>query len=102
MIRHAAIDIVLNMSFLSRIGERFTNSHLVAPGDGVDECFMSTCEEACYKLFVFKGALNEGDIVESFKLLGDGLCLLTDMGSDLISSQVSVSPCLCVGRSTHD
>lgn len=60
---------------------------------------MSTHEEACYELFVFERALNEGDIVESFKLLGNGLCLLADMGSDVKSSYVSVSPCLFMGMS---
>ena len=63
---------------------------------------MSTGEEACYKLFVFQGALNEGEILESFKLLGNGLCLLTDMGSDLIASSLSVLRCLCAGLSTND
>ena len=31
VIRHAAIDIVLNMSFLGRVGQRFADSHLIAP-----------------------------------------------------------------------
>ena len=52
---------------------------------------MGTCEKICYELFVFKGALDEGDILESFKLLADGWCLLTDMGSDFISSRLLAS-----------
>ena len=62
MIGHTAVDIVLDMSFLGGIGQRFANGYLVAPRDGVDECFVSTCEEACYELSVFERALDEGDI----------------------------------------
>ena len=97
MIGHAAVDIVLDMSFLGRIGERFADGYLVAPRDSVDEGFVGTCEEFCYELFVFEGALDEGDIFEGFELLADRRCLLADMGSDFISTLLSASRRLCFG-----
>ena len=84
----------MDMSFLGRIGQWFADGNLVAPWDGIDECLVSACEKVCYQLFVFKGALDEGDISESFKLLGNGGCVLSAMGSDLIPGQVLVFLCL--------
>ena len=57
---------------------------------------MSTYEEVCYELFVFEGALDEGDIFKGFNLLANGWCLLIDMSSDLVSTRLSMSPCLCL------
>ena len=45
---------------------------------------MSTGEKFRYKLFVFEGALDEGDVLKSFEFFGNGRCPLIDMGSDLI------------------
>lgn len=63
---------------------------------------MGTYEEACYELFVFEGALDEGDIFEGFKLLAHRRCLLSDMGSDLIPTRLLMSPCLSVGLCNDD
>ena len=62
---------------------------------------MSTCEELCYELLVFKGALGEDDVIKGFKLLSNGRCLLADMGSDLIAIRLSISPFFCLGRATE-
>lgn len=58
---------------------------------------MSACEEFSYELFVFEGALDEGDIFEGFELLANRRCFLADMGSDFISSRLLASPCLYLG-----
>ena len=92
MIRHAAVNIVLDVSFLSRISQRFADSHLVAPRDCIDECFVSPREELCYELFVFERALDEGDILKGFKFFGNRRCRMSDMGSNLIPTRLSASP----------
>lgn len=58
---------------------------------------MSACEEFCYELFVFEGALDEDDIFEGFELLANRRCFLADMGSDFISTRLLASPCLNLG-----
>ena len=65
---------------------------------------MSTSEEFRYEAFVFKGALDKCKVWESFKLLADGRCLLTDVGSDFISTRPLASPglSLCVSRTIDD
>ncbi len=49
---------------------------------------MSTFEEICYELFILERALDEGDIFEGFKLLGNGVGVLVDMGFDSIPSRL--------------
>ena len=94
MIGHAAVDIMLDMSLFCRISQQFADSYLIAPRDGIDKCSVSTSEEFCYELSVFKGALKKSDIFEGFELLANGWCLLADMGSDFISNQPLAASCL--------
>ena len=90
------------MSFLGRVGQRFADSHFIAPRYGIDKCLVSTYEEVCYELFVVKRALEERHIVKRFKLLTNRRCPLVDMSSDLVSTRLLVSLCLILGMSKDD
>ena len=77
---------MLHTSLLGGVGQRPANSNLIAPSEGVDEGSICVEEEVGYKVLVFEGTLDDGDMVESGELAGDRVVFVTDMCADLISN----------------
>lgn len=83
MIGHGRVDVVLDPGFLRGIGQSFSDGHLVAPGDCVDEGASSSEEQGGDELLIFQGALDEFNVLELAKLFGYRTILFAELGGDV-------------------
>ena len=85
MVGHAAVDVVLDAGLLGSIGQRLANSKLGTKGDGIDKGSAHAIEQLGYEGFVLERSLDDGDIVELGKFLGDRVIVLMDVSSNMVT-----------------
>lgn len=85
VVRHAAIDVMLDAGFLGGVGQSPADGHLVAPEGGVDKGQLGAGEEVRYEGLVFERADDEADVLERFQLLCHEAIFRSQLGADLVS-----------------
>ena len=83
MVRHAAVDEMLDPGFLGCVGQQPPDGKLVSKGDSVDECSVCSMEELGHKSFVLQRTFNDSHIVELRELDCHRMRVLEDVGSNI-------------------